>query len=103
VSDGRRPGGEHRAVATIRRAIALADSERPGRGENYVALGSDFDGWVSTGFDASGWPLLTEGLLRAGVPEATIMRIMGGNVCCLLLRGLPHDGPARRPDLCRAG
>jgi membrane dipeptidase len=92
-----------RMVKSIRRAIELADSEWPGRGENHIALGSDFDGWVTTGFDAGGWPLLTEGLLREGLPESTISRIMGGNVCRLLLRGLPRNGPPPRPELCGAG
>ena len=29
----------------------------PGRGDEYVALGSDFDGWVGVGFDVAGWAL----------------------------------------------
>jgi membrane dipeptidase len=91
-----------RIVESIRRARTLADGERPGHGQDYVALGSDFDGWVSVGFDASGWSLLTEGLLRAGLAEAEISRIMGGNVCRLLLRGLPRNGPPLSPDLCEA-
>jgi membrane dipeptidase len=80
-----------RIVRTIQTAVALAEQERPGHGDEHVALGSDFDGWVKVGFDASGWPLLTEALMRAGVAEDAIARIMGGNVCRLLLRGLPGD------------
>ena len=87
-------------VESIRRAIALADDEHRGHGQDYVALGSDFDGWVTVGFDASGWPLLTQGLLRAGLTEAEIARVMGGNACRLLLRGLPRNGPQPSPDLC---
>ena len=96
------PAGAYvdRMVDSIRRAIALANDEHPGRGEDYIALGSDFDGWVPVGFDASGWPLLTQGLLQAGLTEAQVMRVMGGNVCRLLLRGLPHNGPRLSPELC---
>jgi membrane dipeptidase len=89
-----------RMVESIRHAIALADEEHSGHGQDYVALGSDFDGWVSVGFDASGWPLVTQGLLKEGVPEATIRRVMGGNVCRLLLRALPRHGAPPSPDLC---
>lgn len=89
-----------RMVETIRRAIALAEREHPGRGGEFVALGSDFDGWVPVGFDASGWPLLTEGLLRAGLNKAAIGSIMGGNVCRLLLRVLPGNGITSGPDIC---
>ncbi len=92
-----------RMVQSIVRAIALADLEHPGRGQDYVALGSDFDGWVRVGFDASGWPLVTEGLLGAGLSEAQIARIMGGNVCRLLLRTLPRAGPPPAETLCSAG
>ncbi len=89
-----------RMVETIMRAMALADLEHPGRGQDYVALGSDFDGWVRVGFDASGWPLVTEGLLGAGLTEAQIARIMGGNVCRLLLRALPQARSAPPWALC---
>ncbi len=87
-------------VESIHRAIALADSEHPGQGFEYVALGSDFDGWVPVGFDASGWALLTEGLLRSGLTEAEIARIMGGNVCRLLLRRLPGRAAPLAPEMC---
>lgn len=87
-------------VATIQRAVLLADREHPGRGDEYVGLGSDFDGWVRVGFDAGGWPLLTEGLLHAGLSEPEIARIMGGNACRLLLRGLPGRGLPLPEELC---
>lgn len=87
-------------VRSIERAITLAGDEHPGRGQEYVALGSDFDGWVSVGFDASGWPLLTQGLLRAGLTEGQVARVMGGNVCRLLLRALPRKAAPPSPDLC---
>ena len=78
----------------------MVDEEHHGRGQDYIALGSDFDGWVPVGFDASGWPLLTQGLLQAGLIEAQVMRVMGGNACRLLLRGLPRNGASLSPELC---
>lgn len=98
------PAGAYvnRMVESIRHALALADAERPGHGQDYIALGSDFDGWVRVGFDASGWPLLTQGLLQAGLTEAQIRSVMGGNVCRLLLRVLSRHNSQPPPDLCNA-
>jgi membrane dipeptidase len=89
-------------VKSIMHALALAEAERPGHGQDYIALGSDFDGWVPVGFDASGWPLLTQGLLEAGLTETQIASVMGGNFCRLLLRGLPRGNQPPSPDLCNA-
>ena len=101
------PAAEYigKMVRLILHAVALADREHPGRGDEYVALGSDFDGWVPVGFDASGWSMLTEGLMHAGprLGEAEIARIMGGNVCRLLLRALPGPGPVPPAKLCAPG
>lgn len=58
-------------------------------GVEHVALGSDFNGTVRTAFDASGLPMLTEGLLAAGFNEGEIAAIMGENVRRLLLASLP--------------
>ena len=58
-------------------------------GIKHVALGSDFDGATRTAFDSTGLPLLTQGLLQAGLSEADIADIMGGNVRRLLLLSLP--------------
>jgi microsomal dipeptidase-like Zn-dependent dipeptidase len=54
-----------------------------------VGLGSDFDGAVTTPFDATGLPLVTEALLAEGFAEEDVARIMGGNVLGLLERALP--------------
>ncbi len=58
-------------------------------GADHVALGSDFDGGVTTPFDASGWPLLTDALLQEGLSEQDIHKIMGENVVRVLLETLP--------------
>jgi len=52
-------------------------------GTDCVGLGSDFDGLPAGTAplvpDASQLPLLTEGLLRRGVDEETVRKILGGN------------------------
>ncbi|HEX7286604.1 MAG TPA: dipeptidase [Candidatus Angelobacter sp.] len=58
-------------------------------GADHVALGSDFDGGTTTPFDSSGWVLLTEALLEAGLSEAEIKKIMGENVVRVLKEVLP--------------
>src|SRR6185437_12277392 len=60
-------------------------------GIDHVALGSDFDGAVTTPFDASGWPLVTDALLREGFSEQDIRKIMGENVVRVLLQVLPQQ------------
>ncbi|HEY7513495.1 MAG TPA: membrane dipeptidase [Vicinamibacteria bacterium] len=69
-------------VRALRYAVGVAGIE-------HVALGSDFDGAVTTPFDASGLPLLTEALLADGFGEAEIAAVMGGNVRRLLEQTLP--------------
>lgn len=61
-------------------------------GVDHVALGSDFDGAVTTPMDASGWPLLTEALIEAGFASEAIAKIMGENVLRVLRQVLPSDG-----------
>ena len=58
-------------------------------GTDHVALGSDFDGSVTTPFDAGGWVLLTEALMQEDFSAEEIRQIMGGNVVRLLVQGLP--------------
>jgi len=58
-------------------------------GPDHVALGSDFDGAVTTPFDSSGWALLTDALLQEGFSEQDIHKIMGENVVRVLLEALP--------------
>ena len=58
-------------------------------GVDYVALGSDFDGSVTTPFDITGLPLIVEELLKLDFSENDIQKIMGGNVRSFLLKNLP--------------
>ncbi len=52
-------------------------------GDDVIALGSDFDGWVASMprdlRDISYMPRLTEKLLREGIPVDSIRKILGGN------------------------
>jgi len=69
------------AVArAIRHAIAVV-------GDEHVALGSDFDGAVSTPFDSSRLDALTEAMLEAGIAERSARRVLGENAL-RVLRGL---------------
>lgn len=65
----------------IRAAIDLV-------GEDHVALGSDFDGAVQTGFDASELPALTHALLAQGLTETQIRKVMGENFLRILRQRL---------------
>lgn len=58
-------------------------------GDDHVGLGSDFDGAVTTGFDAAGLPGLTQALVDAGIPEASLPKILGGNAIRVLRAVLP--------------
>ncbi len=58
-------------------------------GADHVGLGSDFDGAVSVPFDTTGLPLLVDALLAAGMGEADLAKVMGGNVVRLLAASLP--------------
>jgi membrane dipeptidase len=76
-------GTDAKATArAIRHAVSVV-------GVDHVALGSDFDGAVTTPFDASGWVLVTDALLQQGFSEPDIKKIMGENVVRVLLQGLP--------------
>lgn len=59
-------------------------------GEDHVSLGSDFDGSVTTAFDTSELPALTQALLDAGLSEAQIRKVMGQNMLRVLRARLPE-------------
>ncbi|HBP21666.1 MAG TPA: peptidase M19, partial [Planctomycetes bacterium] len=78
-------GGEDLAaiVRSIRYLIDLV-------GVEHVALGSDFDGSVTTPFDVRGLPLVTEALLKAGLSEEEVAGVMGENLLRVLGEQLPQ-------------
>ena len=59
-------------------------------GLNHVALGSDYDGGVTTKFDTSELMVLTQVMLDEGFSEAEIRAVMGENVKRFLLQQLPE-------------
>ena len=71
-------------AAMIRYAIDVV-------GVDHVALGSDFDGAVTTGFDTSELPALTQALVSTGLKEPDIRKVMGENVRDFMLEWLPDE------------
>jgi microsomal dipeptidase-like Zn-dependent dipeptidase len=69
-------------VRAIRHAVSVA-------GADHVGLGSDFDGAVTVPFDTAALPSLTDALLRSGLGEDEVARVMGGNVVRVLSQSLP--------------
>ena len=59
-------------------------------GADAVALGSDFDGTVTTSLDTSELAAITQQLLDQGLPESAIRKVMGGNVKRFLTENLPE-------------
>ncbi|GAA0478547.1 membrane dipeptidase [Parasphingorhabdus litoris] len=57
-------------------------------GIEHAALGSDFDGAVTTRFDTSGIVHITQALMDADFTEAEIRAVMGGNALRVLQQGL---------------
>ena len=74
-------------AAAIARAIQYAVGVI---GVDHVALGSDFDGAVTTPFDVTGLPLITEALMKQGFSPDDIAKVMGGNVVRFLRENLPE-------------
>ena len=57
-------------------------------GIDHVGLGSDFDGAVETGFDASQVAAITQALIDKGLSDDDIRKVMGGNVLRVLAAGM---------------
>jgi membrane dipeptidase len=75
-------GTDAKAIArAVRHAITVA-------GADNVGLGSDFDGAVETPFDTAALVRLTDALLKEGLSEADIRKVMGENAARLLSAGL---------------
>ena len=58
-------------------------------GQEYVALGSDYDGATSVYFDTSELSVLTQALMDEGLNENQIRAVMGGNQIRFFERHLP--------------
>ena len=58
-------------------------------GADHVALGSDFDGSITPGFDTSELVAITHELLESGATESQIRQVMGGNMVLFLQKNLP--------------
>ena len=74
-------------AAAIRYVVRLV-------GDTHVALGSDFDGAVTTGFDTSQLAVVTQALVDAGLGDEAIRRILGGNALRVLRQGLQPVAPS---------
>jgi microsomal dipeptidase-like Zn-dependent dipeptidase len=59
-------------------------------GAEHLALGSDFDGAVTTAFDTTALAAIVDGLLADGWSEAEIRRVMGENALRVLGETLPE-------------
>ncbi len=70
-------------AATITAAMDLL-------GVDHVSRGSDYDGPVETAFDISELAALTDELLKAGLSNEDIAKVMGGNMVRFLLKALPN-------------
>jgi microsomal dipeptidase-like Zn-dependent dipeptidase len=77
-------GTDARAIVRAMRYV----SDRVG--VDHVALGSDFDGAVTTPFDTTGVVEITAAMLDAGYSEDEIRKIMGENVVKFLQQNLPE-------------
>lgn len=69
---------------------AVVDAIDHVAGIDSVALGSDFDGSVETGWDTSQVALVTQELMNRGYPEDDIAKIMGGNTLRVMMEVLPE-------------
>jgi microsomal dipeptidase-like Zn-dependent dipeptidase len=74
------------APSDVARAILYA-VERIG--PDHVALGSDYDGGTTVGFDTANLPALTQALFDAGLDERAVRKILGENVLRVLTSTLP--------------
>lgn len=69
-------------VKTVRYLISVGGVES-------VALGSDWDGFVTTLVDAEGAPALAEALLQDGLTESEVRAVMGENALRFFRENLP--------------
>ena len=73
-----KPADAAKAIAYVRDLVGI----------DHVGLGSDFDGAVTTGFDASQIAAVTQALIDRGFSDDEIRKVMGGNVLRVLTAGM---------------
>jgi microsomal dipeptidase-like Zn-dependent dipeptidase len=79
------------APADIARAIAYVAHRV---GADHVALGSDYDGGTTVGFDTSDLVVVTQALVDEGFSDVDIGQVLGQNVLRVLSKTLPASSPA---------
>jgi microsomal dipeptidase-like Zn-dependent dipeptidase len=77
---GTDPADTARAMLHIRDLVGI----------DHVALGSDFDGAITAGYDVSRVALITQALMDAGFSDEDIAKAMGGNVLRVMAQVLPE-------------
>ncbi len=73
-----KPEDVAKAIAYVRDLVGI----------DHVGLGSDFDGAVTTGFDASQVVAITQALIDRGFSDDDIRKVMGGNILRVLAAGM---------------
>ncbi len=76
---GTEPADTARAMRHVRDLVGI----------DHVALGTDFDGAVTAGYDVSRLALVTSALIDEGFSDADIAKAMGGNVLRVMSATLP--------------
>ncbi|MFK7895017.1 MAG: dipeptidase [Myxococcota bacterium] len=84
-----------RAPEDIARAIAYVVNLV---GADHAALGSDYDGGTTVGFDTSALPAITQALFDLGLSEQQIRKVLGENVLRVLSANLPPAGVEAEPS-----
>jgi microsomal dipeptidase-like Zn-dependent dipeptidase len=83
---GLTPADVARALAYVVRLV----------GADHAALGSDYDGGTTVGFDTSGLAMITQALIDEGLSDLEIRKVIGENVLRVLSETLPPSQPETR-------
>lgn len=81
---GRTPADIARAIVYVVRLV----------GADHAALGSDYDGGTTVGFDTSELAALTQAMIDEGLLDEEIRKVLGDNVLRVLSQNLPPAGTA---------
>lgn len=76
---GTEPADTARAMRHVRDLVGI----------DHVALGTDFDGAITAGYDVSHLDLITQALIDQGFSDSDIAKVMGGNVVRVMRQRLP--------------